>query len=159
MEEVRQVLGSVRQRRYRPCEHHEGVHPQAGDVDRSRCMLHVRKGKRGHDRYVPVPGLDCPQSPDFGKGATVSVPNRCQGQHLVIGVVAKVPGTDILDSPTGGANRVCLASVCSIKRPRCSKTQTGIFVLTSKGQERIKRKREAGAMPVVLERLAYVHSD
>jgi integrase/recombinase XerD len=33
----------------------EGVYLQVGDIDGSRRMLHVRKGKGSQDRYVPLP--------------------------------------------------------------------------------------------------------
>jgi integrase/recombinase XerD len=64
VEEVRQLLGCVHQARYRAClttiyacglRINEGVHLQVGDIDGSRRMLHVRKGKGGQDRYVPLP--------------------------------------------------------------------------------------------------------
>jgi site-specific recombinase XerD len=33
----------------------EGVHLQVGDIDSARQMVHVRQGKGGQDRYVPLP--------------------------------------------------------------------------------------------------------
>jgi site-specific recombinase XerD len=33
----------------------EGLHLQASDIDRDRMMVHVRDGKGGSDRYVPLP--------------------------------------------------------------------------------------------------------
>ena len=62
--EVRQVLGCLRQERYRVClatiyacglRLQEGVRLQVGDIDRDRLMVHVRQGKGGRDRYVPLP--------------------------------------------------------------------------------------------------------
>lgn len=62
--EVRQVLGCLRQERYRVClatiyacglRLQEGVRLQVGDIDRDRLMVHVRQGKGGQDRYVPLP--------------------------------------------------------------------------------------------------------
>jgi len=64
VEEVARVLGCVHQPRYRAClttiyacglRIREGVYLQVGDIDGSRRMLHVRKGKGGQDRYVPLP--------------------------------------------------------------------------------------------------------
>jgi integrase/recombinase XerD len=62
--EVRQVLGRLRQERYRVClgtiyacglRLQEGVRLQVGDVDSDRQLIHVRQGKGGQDRYVPLP--------------------------------------------------------------------------------------------------------
>ena len=64
VEEVARVLGCLHQPRYRAClttiyacglRIREGVYLQVGDIDGSRRMLHVRKGKGGQDRYVPLP--------------------------------------------------------------------------------------------------------
>ena len=33
----------------------EGLHIQVGDIDAQRMLLHVRDGKGGRDRYVPLP--------------------------------------------------------------------------------------------------------
>lgn len=64
VEEVGQVLGCVRLRRYRVCLNTiygcglrllEGVRLQVGDIDSSRMLLHVRGGKGNKDRYVPLP--------------------------------------------------------------------------------------------------------
>jgi integrase/recombinase XerD len=33
----------------------EGVYLQVGDIDSARQMVHVRQGKGGQDRYVPLP--------------------------------------------------------------------------------------------------------
>jgi integrase/recombinase XerD len=64
VEEVRQVLDCVRRPYYRAClttiyscglRLQEGVHLQVGDIDSSRMLVHVRKGKGGQDRYVPLP--------------------------------------------------------------------------------------------------------
>ena len=64
LEEVRQVLDCVRRPYYRAClttiyscglRLQEGVHLQVGDIDSSRMLVHVRKGKGAQDRYVPLP--------------------------------------------------------------------------------------------------------
>ena len=62
--EVQQVLGCVRKPHYRVClstiyscglRLKEGVGLQVRDIDSSRMVLHVRKGKGDKDRYVPLP--------------------------------------------------------------------------------------------------------
>lgn len=64
VEEVQTILGRVRLPRYRVClatiyscglRLQEGTHIQVRDVDSGRGMLHVRHGKGGKDRYVPLP--------------------------------------------------------------------------------------------------------
>jgi integrase/recombinase XerD len=64
--EVRCVLGRIRRPRYRVClsaiyacglRLGEGTHLQVRDIDSDRITVHVRHGKRGKDRYVPLP--DC----------------------------------------------------------------------------------------------------
>jgi len=64
VEEVRQVLGQVRQPHYRVCLHTiyacglrllEGVQLQVRDIDSGRMLVHVRGGKGNKDRYVPLP--------------------------------------------------------------------------------------------------------
>lgn len=35
----------------------EGLNLQVGDIDSKRMVVHVRKGKGGRDRYVPLPGV------------------------------------------------------------------------------------------------------
>ena len=64
VEEVARVLGCVHHPRYRAClttiyacglRIHEGVYLQVGDIDGSRRMLQVRKGKGGQDRMSPCP--------------------------------------------------------------------------------------------------------
>ncbi len=63
-EEVRQVLGNLKQFHYRVClttiyscglRLGEGLRLQVADIDSDRQMLHVRQGKGAKDRYVPLP--------------------------------------------------------------------------------------------------------
>jgi len=62
--EVGRVLGCVRRFRYRAClstiygcglRLGEGVRLKVADIDSERMVLHVRQGKGGKDRYVPLP--------------------------------------------------------------------------------------------------------
>lgn len=62
--EVQQVLGCLRKPHYRVCLNtiyscglrlKEGVELQVRDIDSSRMVLQVRKGKGRKDRYVPLP--------------------------------------------------------------------------------------------------------
>jgi len=64
VEEVQQILGCVRKARYRACLSTiyacglrllEGVQLPVADVDGARMVIHVRHGKGGQDRYVPLP--------------------------------------------------------------------------------------------------------
>jgi integrase/recombinase XerD len=64
VEEVQRILREVRLPRYRVClstiyscglRLQEGTHIQVRDIDSGRAMLHVRHGKGGKDRYVPLP--------------------------------------------------------------------------------------------------------
>jgi site-specific recombinase XerD len=63
-EEVRGVLGRIRNRAARVAltmiyscglRLSEGVHLQTRDIDGGRMLVHVRNGKGGKDRYVPLP--------------------------------------------------------------------------------------------------------
>jgi site-specific recombinase XerD len=62
--EVQRLLGCLRQPHYRVClsviyscglRLKEGVSLQVQDIDSSRMMVHVRRGKGRKDRYVPLP--------------------------------------------------------------------------------------------------------
>jgi site-specific recombinase XerD len=64
VEEVRRILGAIRLLRYRAClttmyacglRLKEGTHLQVADIDSARMLVHVRLGKGGKDRYVPLP--------------------------------------------------------------------------------------------------------
>jgi integrase/recombinase XerD len=64
MQEVGQILNCIRFARYRVClttiyacglRLLEGVSLQVKDIDGQRKMIHVRQGKGGKDRYVPLP--------------------------------------------------------------------------------------------------------
>lgn len=64
VEEVQQILSCVRKARYRVClstiyacglRLMEGVQLPVADVDGARMVVHVRQGKGGQDRYVPLP--------------------------------------------------------------------------------------------------------
>jgi len=61
--EVRQVLGCIRRLRYRAClstiyscglRLREGLFLQVADIDSERMRVHVRNGKGGKARYVPL---------------------------------------------------------------------------------------------------------
>jgi site-specific recombinase XerD len=63
-EEVRRILSVLRLLRYKAClttiyscglRIKEAIHLQVRDIDSARMMLHVRLGKGGKDRYVPLP--------------------------------------------------------------------------------------------------------
>ena len=63
-EEVISILRNVKNFRYRVCLHTiyacglrlgEAVHLQVSDIDSARGVIHVRNGKGGKDRYVPLP--------------------------------------------------------------------------------------------------------
>ena len=64
VEEVRRILSAIRLLRYRAClttiyacglRLKEGTHLQVADIDSTRMFVHVRLGKGGKDRYVPLP--------------------------------------------------------------------------------------------------------
>jgi integrase/recombinase XerD len=63
-EEVRLILNAIRLLRYRAClttiyacglRLKEGTHLHVADIDSARMFVHVRLGKGGKDRYVPLP--------------------------------------------------------------------------------------------------------
>jgi site-specific recombinase XerD len=63
-EEVQRILGCLRRAHYRVClstiyacglRLQEGVSLQVEDIDSARQLLHIRHGKVGKDRYVPLP--------------------------------------------------------------------------------------------------------
>lgn len=63
-DEVRTVLGCVRDPRYQACLQtiyscglriQEGLQLQVGDIDSQRMLVHVHQGKGSKDRYVPLP--------------------------------------------------------------------------------------------------------
>jgi integrase/recombinase XerD len=63
-EEVKQVLSSIRILRHRAClstiyacglRLNEATHIQIGDIDSHHMLLHVKHGKGGKDRFVPLP--------------------------------------------------------------------------------------------------------
>jgi integrase/recombinase XerD len=63
-EEVRRVLSCLNSFRHHVClstiyscglRLREGVQLQVADLDSDRMLIHVRKGKNGKDRYVPLP--------------------------------------------------------------------------------------------------------
>jgi integrase/recombinase XerD len=69
-EEVRTILGSVRRLRYRVClstlyscglRLQEGTQLQVPHSDRSRMLVHVRRGQGGKDRDVPLPHRTLPR--------------------------------------------------------------------------------------------------
>jgi len=62
--EVGRILGCVHRMKYRVClgtlyscglRLKEGLHLQVPDIDGDRLQIHVRNGKGGKDRYVPLP--------------------------------------------------------------------------------------------------------
>ena len=64
MQEVGRILGCVHYLRYRAClttiyacglRVLEGVSLQVQEIDGARQLLHIRQGKGGKDRYVPLP--------------------------------------------------------------------------------------------------------
>jgi len=64
VEEVQRILHTVRLLRYRAClttiytcglRLNEGTHLRVADIDSPRMLVHVRLGKGGKDRYVPLP--------------------------------------------------------------------------------------------------------
>jgi site-specific recombinase XerD len=64
VEEVQRILGCLRRPHYRVCLSTiyscglrllEGVQLQVSQIDSDRMALHIRRGKGGKDRYVPLP--------------------------------------------------------------------------------------------------------
>ncbi len=64
IEEVHRILKCVHHLRFRAClstiyacglRIQEGVHLQVKDIDAERGVVHIRNGKGGKDRYVPLP--------------------------------------------------------------------------------------------------------
>jgi site-specific recombinase XerD len=64
VEEVGRILSAIRLLRYRTClttiyscglRLKEGTHLKVADIDSARMFVHVRLGKGGKDRYVPLP--------------------------------------------------------------------------------------------------------
>jgi integrase/recombinase XerD len=64
IEEVREILNDIRLLRYKACltviyscglRIKEAVYLQIRDIDSARMLVHVRLGKGGKDRYVPLP--------------------------------------------------------------------------------------------------------
>ena len=62
--EVKTILGNIRLLRYRIClttiyscglRLNEGINLQVKDIDSARSLIHVRLGKGGKDRFVPLP--------------------------------------------------------------------------------------------------------
>ena len=75
LEEVRRMLGCVRRHSYRVClstiyscglRLQEGTHLQVPHIDSSRMLVHVRRGKGGKDRYVPLPQRTLPLLREYG---------------------------------------------------------------------------------------------
>jgi integrase len=64
IEEVRRLIGAVRRDYLRAylwtvyscgLRLNEGLHLQVRDIDKERMLIHVHRGKRAKDRYVPLP--------------------------------------------------------------------------------------------------------
>lgn len=75
-EEVRRVLSSIRIFRHWAClttiyscglRLTEGTRLQVGDIHSDRMLVHVRNGKGGNDRYVPLPHKTLEMLRDFWK--------------------------------------------------------------------------------------------
>jgi site-specific recombinase XerD len=90
--EVRQVLAAVRTLRYRVCltvmyayglRLLEGLRLQASAVDGGRHLLHIRGGKGGKDRFVPLPdaALRRPSGCCAPSGARIAIRSGCSRPH------------------------------------------------------------------------------
>jgi site-specific recombinase XerD len=64
IDEVHRILGCVHHLRFQVClstiyacglRIQEGVHLQVQDIEAERAVIHIRNGKGGKDRYVPLP--------------------------------------------------------------------------------------------------------
>ena len=75
LEEVRRMLGGVRRPSSRVClstidswglRLQEGTHLQVPHLDRSRMLVHVRRGTGGKERDVPLPQRPRPRLREYG---------------------------------------------------------------------------------------------
>lgn len=64
IEEVHAVINAIKKERYQACiftiysmglRMTEGLHLKVGNIDSTRMMVHIQKGKGQKDRYVPLP--------------------------------------------------------------------------------------------------------
>jgi site-specific recombinase XerD len=92
----------------------EGLHLEVSDIDSSRMMIHVHRGKGAKDRYVPLPG------------ATLGILRKHWATHrnpnLIFpalgrgGNMAHTSTTPMAKSSVQGALREALAAACIRKR-------------------------------------------
>lgn len=75
--EVRQLIQSVRTAHFRTyfwtvyslgLRRNEGLHLRVGDIDSARMLVHVRGGKGGKDRYLPLPTKTLAMLRDYWSG-------------------------------------------------------------------------------------------